>query len=35
MNNKTNIITAIDNIECFDRGNEEINILGYCFNYQL
>lgn len=22
-------------MECFDRKNEEINILGYCFNYQL
>ena len=25
----------LETIECFDRGNEEINILGYCFNYQL
>lgn len=34
MNNKTNIITAIDNKELKIQ-NEEINILGYCFNYQL
>ena len=25
----------LETIECFDRENEEINILGYCFNYQL
>lgn len=25
----------LETIECFDRKNEEINILGYCFNYQL
>lgn len=25
----------LETIKCFDRENEEINILGYCFNYQL
>lgn len=25
----------LETIELFDRENEEINILGYCFNYQL
>jgi len=25
----------LETIECFDRENEEINILGYCFHHQL